>query len=285
MPGQGKIPRIQVRSQRVRTPRVTLRRMPMMRRVGSLVLPALTALAIASCGTPTGPGGSATPVAPTTMDGGGWFSYAPASETAVATDAPSGPPTPSTDDKGRAMETDRFWQLVDRAASADPAAAAESLYDALSALPPEDVLAFERAFVRQMSRSNTSLHRAAAETVMGSTSQDVFVTFRTWVLAQGREVYEEFITDPDSLAAHGPDDDEQVGAAESFESVALDVWSTQTGRDPYAEGSGVPVGDSVYDEPTGTALDDAQRLARFPRLAATYVGGSPADGPAPIVRR
>ncbi|MBW8732411.1 MAG: DUF4240 domain-containing protein, partial [Terrabacter sp.] len=131
----------------------------------------------------------------------------------------------------------------------------------------------------------TSLHRAAAETVMGSTSQDVFVTFRTWVLAQGREVYNAFVTDPDSLAAHGPDDDEQVGAAESFESVALDVWSTQTGRDPYAEGSGVPVGDSVYDEPTGTALDDAQRLARFPRLAATYVGGSPADGPAPIVRR
>lgn len=246
---------------------------------------AVATAGIASCGTPAGAGGSATPVAPTTMDGGGWFSYAPASETAVATDAASGPATPSTDDKGRAMDTDRFWQLVDRAASADPAAAAESLYDALSALPPEEVLAFERELVRQMGRSNTFLHHAAAETVMGSTSPDVFVSFRTWVLAQGREVYDAFVADPDSLASHGPDDDEQVGAAESFEGVALDAWSAQTGRDPYAEGSGVPVGDSVYDEPSGTRLDDAQRLARFPRLAAAYVGGSPADGPAPIVRR
>jgi len=264
----------------------------MIRRVGPVVLAALTALAVASCGTPTGPGGSATPAAPTSLDGGR-FSYAPASDTAVAIDAPSpaaAPTTPDTPptrktDGGRAMDTDQFWRLVDRAASPDPAAAAESLYDALSALPPDDVLAYEREFVRQMGRSNTLVHHAAAETIMGYTSQDVFVSFRTWVLAQGREVYDAFVADPDSLAPHGPTDDEQVGAAESFEGVALDVWSTQTGRDPFAEGSGVPVGDSVYDEPRGTRLDEAQRLARFPRLTAAYVGGSPTDGPAAVIRR
>ncbi|WP_196805908.1 DUF4240 domain-containing protein [Terracoccus sp. 273MFTsu3.1] len=271
--------------------------MPLTRRVGPLVLVVLTALASASCGTPSGPAGPATPVAPRSVDGGGWFSYEPMTGTATADASPPAGPTPTTatatatataapaTDGGRAMDTDQFWRLVDRAASPDAAGAAESLYGALSALPPDDVLAFEREFVRQMDRSNTFLHHAAAETMMGSTSQDVFVGLRTWVLAQGRDVYDAFVADPDSLAAHGPDDDEQIGAAESFEGVALDVWSTQTGRDPFADGSGVPVGDSVSDEPRGTRLDEAQRRARFPRLTAAYVGGDPSVGPAPVQRR
>lgn len=183
------------------------------------------------------------------------------------------------------MDTDRFWQLVDRAASTDPVAAAESLRGALSALPPDEVLSFETEFVRQMGRSNTQVHLAAAETVMGYTSEDVFVSFRTWVLAQGRTVYDAFVTDPDSLAAHGPDDDEQIGGSELLEGVALDVWSAQTHRDPFADGSGVPVGASVYEEPTGARLTDKERLARFPRLAAAYVGGDPSGGPVPVRRR
>jgi len=121
--------------------------------------------------------------------------------------------------------------------------------------------------------------------VLGYVNEDVFVSFRTWVLAQGRAVYEAFVAAPDSLAAHGPDDEEQVAAAESVENVALDVWSQQTGRDPFADGPGVPDSGAVYSEPRGTALDDAQRAARFPRLTGTYRGGSPTDGPAPVVRR
>lgn len=183
------------------------------------------------------------------------------------------------------MDTDRFWQLVDAAASPDPESAAESLHTALSALPPDEVLAFEAEFVRQMGRSNTMVHLGAAETIMGFTSEDVFVSFRTWVLAQGRAVYDAFVTDPDSLAGHGPEDDEQVGAAELVEGVALDVWGAQTGRDPFADDSDVTAGDSLYDEPTGTRLAESERVARFPRLAAAYVGGDPSGGPAPIQRR
>lgn len=182
------------------------------------------------------------------------------------------------------MTSEQFWAIVDRVVSPDPEEATDALTAELEALGPEAVLAFESQFIEQMRRSNTYLHVAAAEAVMGFTSDDVFVSFRTWVLYQGQAVYDAFVTDPDSLAPHGPEDDEQVGAAEELEFTPLDVWSTLTGRDPDDGDSALPDHGSVYDEPSGTPIDASELSARFPRLTAAYVVGSP-QTPAPITRR
>ncbi|MFC7597421.1 DUF4240 domain-containing protein [Terrabacter sp. GCM10028922] len=241
-----------------------------------LVAAALT-LTTASCGNPSSPGVGSTPV--DSIEGTGWFSYQPPpGATPVTTDPIATMPG------ARAMTSDQFWAIVDRVASRDPEGAAESLTSALEALGPEGVLAYEAQFVEQMKRSNTYLHLAAAEAVMGFTSEDVFVSFRTWVLYQGRVVYDAFVSDPDSLAAHGPDDDEQVGAAEELEFTPLDVWSELTGRDPDDEDSDVPDHGAIYEEPSGTPVDASRLASRFPRLTAAYAGGSP-ESPAPITRR
>lgn len=183
------------------------------------------------------------------------------------------------------MSPDEFWAVVDRIAGPDPETAAHHLAAELRQLGPERVAAYEQQFVRQMARSNTYLHLAAAETIMGFTSDDVFVSFRTWVLYQGRDVYDAFVDQPDSLAGHGPTDDEQIGMAETLEFTPSEVWSQATGRDPLADGSGFPADDSVYAEPTGTPIDRAEFATRFPKLSGGYIGGEASGGPAPVRTR
>ncbi|GAB2752739.1 hypothetical protein GCM10027039_08490 [Terrabacter koreensis] len=180
------------------------------------------------------------------------------------------------------MTPDEFWAVVDRVSDQDTEAAAAKLATELEPLSPERLVAFEAQFVAQMARANTYRHLGAAEVILGFTSEDVFVDFRTWVLYQGRAVYDAFVADPDSLAAHGPSDDEQIGAAELLESTPIEAWQTRTGRDPFAEGSGAPDGGDVYDEPSGTPVERSQLAARYPRLTAAYVGGDPSAGPAPV---
>ena len=257
----------------------------------------LGASVLAACGSPSSPGGSPTPVGP--VEGTGWYAYAPLPSTTGTAVDPSGAPgtrtiappattsTPAGRDTGAPapMSADEFWAVVDRVADPDPATAARALDAELAAMSPELIVAYEKQFVAQVARANTFLHRAAAETMMGYTSQDVFVNLRTWVLYQGRPVFDAFVADPDSLAGLGPVDDEQVATTEVLEFAPTEAWQAMTGRDPYADGSGAPDGGSVHTEPTGKPLDRAQLATRFPRLTKTYVGGDPALGPAPIRRR
>ena len=140
-----------------------------------------------------------------------------------------------------------------------------------------------------MSRTNTPRHLGSATVIMGFTSEDVFVSLRTWVLYQGSDVYGSYVTDPDSLAENGPTDDELVGMAEELEFMPEAVYEEKTGSDL---ASALPDDLSVYDEPHGPAIDMRyEALAtQFPRLAASYLPtpaptGRPIEsGPRPITR-
>ena len=70
---------------------------------------------------------------------------------------------------------------------------------------------------------------SAAE-LMGYISDDGFMDFRAWLIAQGKEVYLAALADPDSLA-----DVEPYGGCqfESFSYVASEVLNTLTGGDAY----------------------------------------------------
>lgn len=103
---------------------------------------------------------------------------------------------------------------------------------------------------------------AAAESLIGWCSEDVFTDFRSWVVAQGREYFEACRADPAVLADGRLRDEEEVGAAEVFASVANTVYEAMTGgriEDDY------PAHPSVYDvgEPAGDRMDDEAIAARF----------------------
>lgn len=186
------------------------------------------------------------------------------------------------------MPEAEFWSIVDGTASTDLEVQAVAIDQRLEGLRPSELLAYEQRFVEVANRSNTSKHLGAAEVIMGYTSQDAFVDFRTWVLYQGSEVYTAFVKDPDSLAAHGPSNDEQVSGAQLLELVPAQRFTSLTGTEPPETN-----GPTVYQPPTGDPTDSsyAALAARFPKLAAAYLpdpppSGSPkTDGPRSITRR
>src|SRR5688500_17028973 len=105
-----------------------------------------------------------------------------------------------------AVDHEQFWQLVEaaRAQVGDTMqwaeAVADALVDRLVELSPEEIVAFGLRFdVLQDEAYRWDLW-SAAYLINGGASDDGFEYFRGWLLAQGRQVWEAALADPDSLA-------------------------------------------------------------------------------------
>jgi hypothetical protein len=183
------------------------------------------------------------------------------------------------------MSEDRFWSLVEGTASGGAEQQVDAVRARLAALSTDELVAYDKRLIDLSNGILTWRHLGAAEVIMGFTSDDVFTDFRTWVVFQGRDVYTAFRADPDSLAAHGPDDDdEELGAAEFLEFLAGEMYEERTGEQIY-ERPDYP----SYVDPAGEQIEHSNAaLARlYPKLAARYMrgvdpNGHPSDGPRPI---
>src|SRR5215471_9411707 len=100
------------------------------------------------------------------------------------------------------MDEPTFWTLVEAAkAEATPALSnqPEILRKKLEALPPREIVEFDRIF--------TQLHHdayrwdlwAAAYIIEGGCSDDGFTDFRSWLISMGRDVYDAALRDPETL--------------------------------------------------------------------------------------
>jgi hypothetical protein len=103
------------------------------------------------------------------------------------------------------MTVDRFWELVEqgRALSRDPADAeevAEQTRRVLTTLTAAEVAALNQPLHDLMAVSYRVDLWGAAYQINGGCSDDGFEYFRGWLLAQGREVFERVVADPDTLA-------------------------------------------------------------------------------------
>jgi len=99
------------------------------------------------------------------------------------------------------MADDRFWALM--AASRFPRnqeKQVSALRPRLEVLSLEDVEAFEAAFRDKLDRSYSFDLWGAAYLANGGCSDDGFHYFRCWLVSSGREVFENALADPDSLA-------------------------------------------------------------------------------------
>lgn len=173
------------------------------------------------------------------------------------------------------MEEQRFWEIV---AASKPGKGGlerqtERLTKALSALELDEVVAFHEAFVEHNRRLYTRPHWNAADLIFGGCGDDHFTDFRSWVIAQGQDLYDSFLADPDSIAAAGRIDDDEVGDAELFSYAASDVYEEATGEEI---DEALPDVDIVepFDAPPGEPLEEADRETcqqQFPRLFAMYV--------------
>lgn len=162
------------------------------------------------------------------------------------------------------MEQHEFWALIDLARTTADGNVDDQI-DLISRWLAErsvsDVASFHRHLVAASEAIHTRSHAAAGEIPLGGLSDDAFLDFRLWTIAQGRLAYDRFHADPDSLA-----DLEEPWSGEPLAYVAEEIIEE---ADPSGEElpslfpDGAPTGDPSWS-------DGGVARQRLPRLAARY---------------
>lgn len=178
----------------------------------------------------------------------------------------------------RKMDPDAFWGLIagaKRECGQDMGASLQWLTERLTALGPQQAQDFHDILHGYKHLAyKYGLWTAATMMCGNGCSDDGFMDFRAWLIAQGKEVYLAALADPDSLA-----DVEPYGGCqfESFSYVASKVLNTLTGRGAYVAladfdtlvlelAKGIQYGEGI-DYPY--EWDELER--HFPRLCEKYL--------------
>lgn len=143
---------------------------------------------------------------------------------------------------------------------------AEELRRLLSKLPPEELLDFDNHFTE---RVNAAYHWdlwGAAYLIAGGCSDDGFVDFRSWLISMGLRVFEDALSNAESLLEVADAPGVETVFFEEFPAVAAQVYEELTGRElpePRTPSPFLPAG-----EPWSAEGEDLKQ--RLPRLWAKY---------------
>jgi hypothetical protein len=175
------------------------------------------------------------------------------------------------------MDRDGFWQLLEAARTVrgeDCQQQAAKLVELLGQRPVADIVAFDRIQQELMVESYRWDLWAVAQLINDGCLGDCFMSFRGWLLGQGRTLWEATLRDPDSLAAHPTmtfttrqTRRPPLGCAEIF-GVARDAYKAATGRQltaqmaPTVPWPSHPSGENV------NVQDPVEMAQPFPRLWA-----------------
>lgn len=177
------------------------------------------------------------------------------------------------------MNKQRFWQLIEAARNQvsnpdDGEAVVHRATWLLATHSAEEIVAAQQTFWDLMTDSYTNPLWAAAYVINGGCSDDGFDYFRGWLIAQGREVFERIVADPDALA------EMPIVRAAAADGVDLDcedalsiVWNA------HVRATGKQLPDDAFriqypelDPTWNFDFDDRSEITgRLPRLAALYL--------------
>lgn len=171
------------------------------------------------------------------------------------------------------MDIDTYWELVEqarrRATETDPEAIAAALVDLLVEQGAPAAAGARSAYSALAARAYGWPLWGAAYTINGGCSDDGFEYFIGWLVAQGREVFERAVADPDSLADVVDEDTEAEG-----EDVMAAPWVAfeRLAGDDAPDGG---TDDETTPLPTlgdGWDFDDDDLVRQhYPRLAAIFL--------------
>lgn len=176
-----------------------------------------------------------------------------------------------------AMGEDQFWAIIEKAgavrkgrATRDEDELCEALSKELSRLDAGQVRAFADLLGQRLRDACTWDLWGAAYVMMGGCSDDMFVYFRSWLVAQGRATFEGALRNADSaLAALNVEEPDMECELESLTYAVDEVLEDQN------EGDDEPPMVNDKAEPTGTPFDEEDQdalMERYPKLAAMYWG-------------
>ncbi len=145
------------------------------------------------------------------------------------------------------MTIEQFWRLIDQARAevvdtTDADAVADRAAALLATRPVAEIVAAQRPLGSEMCIRHRLLavaYRArlwaAAYLINDGCSDDGFDYFRGWLIAQGREVFERVVAEPDRLAelpaVQAAAQDQVLLEAESVLAVPWEAHQTATGQD------------------------------------------------------
>jgi hypothetical protein len=177
------------------------------------------------------------------------------------------------------MDDQQFWKLIDDARSqALPSTDAEAITGRASTLlaasPREEIAAAQQVIWDLMAASYRNPLWAAAYLINGGCSDDGFDYFRGWLIAQGRDVFEQAVVDPDVLAQlpvirAAATDGTELECEETL-SIAGDAHLAATGEQLPADAYTIRYPE--LDADWSFDFDDpAEMQRRLPRLAELYL--------------
>jgi hypothetical protein len=176
---------------------------------------------------------------------------------------------------------DEFWEHIRKSKRRGPDAHAERLTSRLAKLPPEDIVDFDYWWNLMHGEAYHWNLWGAAYLINGGCSDDGFIDFRSWLILQGREVFQAAVSNPDTLA------DVEVGEEEAYCECypASYAWFEATGTERDEAGyvaqeaayrTKYPNKDERKEPDMGEAWefdDDEEVRKRLPRLAARFIDG------------
>lgn len=163
------------------------------------------------------------------------------------------------------MNHEQFWRIIAESRpsrDAHPEQCEPRLIELLKQLEADEIVAWNHIFDQLAKDAYTVDHLAACNLINGGAGDDGFYYYRCWLIGMGREVYENAMASPDSLAdvVSGNDDSE----AEIY-AAAHTAWMAVTGNPdtaPYPARS-----ETTEMKGEDWDIDDKAELAkRFPRL-------------------
>ncbi len=179
----------------------------------------------------------------------------------------------------RPMADERFWEIIHSIPeeAQDPDDRITHLRSALEKLSLEDLIGFEKTFRRLLNQAYSWDLWGAAYIVHGGCSDDGFEYFRRWLVSRGREVYENSLANPDSLADLNLDPTGPEGSWEFEEIyyVTMEVFDAKGGEGDIRDYADLEAG-MDGSEPSGSpfAEDESHLRQRYPKLWQRF-GNSP----------
>ena len=176
------------------------------------------------------------------------------------------------------MTLDEFWMHIEAAKreASSVELIPQALTRRLSQLPENEIVEFSNHFRDCLNRSNDARLWVAASVMMGGCGDDSFDYFRGWLIAQGREVFEGVLADPDSMAELDCiPQDRRSARLEEMLAVDAHAYEQRIGSDDI---------EILRSRPRhGTRnleflrLSEKEELELFPKLAARFSKPAPSS--------
>jgi hypothetical protein len=172
------------------------------------------------------------------------------------------------------MDIEQFWKLIESSRKGfDPGRTdgnmeeqREELRRLLLKLTPTELVDFRNRLLEQMNAAFQWDLWGAAYIIASGCSDDGFADFRSWLVSMGRSVFENAISDAESLVEVADSPGVEDVFFEEFQGVPAQAYEELTGHEIPAYTGPLPTG------PAGEkwSPDEGNLEQRFPRLWAKY---------------